>query len=51
MEALAAAIVAVSRLAERGDVAECEINPLMVLDEGRGVMAVDAVIRLTGDIT
>jgi acyl-CoA synthetase (NDP forming) len=51
MEALAAAIVAVSRLAERGDVAECEINPLMVLDEGRGVMAVDAVIRLAGDIT
>jgi acyl-CoA synthetase (NDP forming) len=50
MEALAAAIVAVSRLAERDDVAECEINPLMVLDEGRGVMAVDAVIRLAGDI-
>jgi acyl-CoA synthetase (NDP forming) len=48
MEALAAAIVAVSRLAERGDVAECEINPLMVLAEGQGVMAVDAVIRLAG---
>jgi acyl-CoA synthetase (NDP forming) len=50
MEALAAAIVAVSRLAERGNVAECEINPLMVLDEGRGVMAVDAIVRLAGDI-
>lgn len=49
MEALAAAIVAVSRLAERGDVAECEVNPLMVLDEGQGVMAVDAVIRLGGN--
>jgi acyl-CoA synthetase (NDP forming) len=49
MEALAAAIVAVSCLAERGDVAECEINPLMVMDEGRGVIAVDAIIRLAGD--
>ncbi|MBP0491799.1 acetate--CoA ligase family protein [Pararoseomonas indoligenes] len=49
MEALAAAIVAISRLAERGDVVECEINPLMVLAEGRGVMAVDAVIRLGRD--
>jgi len=48
MEALASAIVALSRLAERDDVAECEINPLMVLAEERGVMAVDAVIRLSG---
>ncbi|SHK13327.1 Acyl-CoA synthetase (NDP forming) [Roseomonas rosea] len=48
MEALVAAIVALSRLVERGDVAECEINPLMVLEEGRGVLAVDAVIRLEG---
>lgn len=46
MEALASAIVALSRLAERGDVAECEVNPLMVLAEGQGVMAVDAVVRL-----
>ncbi|WP_043837891.1 acetate--CoA ligase family protein [Muricoccus aerilatus] len=51
MEALAEAIVAVSRLAERGDVTECEVNPLMVLEEGRGVMAVDAVIRMGGDVS
>jgi succinyl-CoA synthetase beta subunit len=49
MEALAAAIVALSRLAERGDVTECEINPLMILGEGQGVMAVDAVVSLGGD--
>ncbi|WP_338663876.1 acetate--CoA ligase family protein [Pararoseomonas sp. SCSIO 73927] len=49
MRALADAIVALSGLAGRGDVAECEINPLMVLEEGRGVLAVDAVIRLGGD--
>jgi hypothetical protein len=48
MEALAAAIVALSRLAERGDVTECEINPLMILGEGQGVMAVDAVVSLGG---
>ncbi|MFC7738691.1 acetate--CoA ligase family protein [Roseomonas sp. GCM10028921] len=48
MEALASAVVALSRLAERGDVVECEINPLMVLKEGSGVVAVDAVIRLAG---
>ncbi|WP_458097778.1 acetate--CoA ligase family protein [Roseomonas sp. WA12] len=47
-EALASVIVTLSRLAERGDVAECEINPLMVLEEGHGVLAVDAVIRLEG---
>jgi succinyl-CoA synthetase beta subunit len=45
------AIVALSRLAGRGDVAECEVNPLMVLGTGKGVMAVDAVIRTGGDPT
>lgn len=48
MEALAAAIVAVSGLAARHDVATCEINPLMVLGEGHGVAAVDAVIHVGG---
>lgn len=48
MEVLAAAIAALSRLAERGDVTECEINPLMILGEGQGVMAVDAVVSLGG---
>ncbi len=45
--ALADAIVRVSRLAERADVRELEINPLIVQTEGKGVVAVDALIRVT----
>ena len=47
VEALAAAIVALSRLALdfRGEVDEIEFNPLMVLPEGQGVLAVDTLIR------
>lgn len=48
LAALADAIVALSRLAGRADVAELEINPLLVLPEGRGVVAVDALGRLAG---
>ncbi|TAM49002.1 MAG: hypothetical protein EPN53_08765, partial [Acidobacteria bacterium] len=29
------------------EIAECDVNPLLVLDEGRGCVAVDARIRLT----
>jgi succinyl-CoA synthetase beta subunit len=43
LEALARAIVALSRLAETGGVAEAEVNPLIVKTEG--VVAVDALIR------
>lgn len=43
LEALARAIVALSRLAETGDVAEAEVNPLIVKTDG--VVAVDALIR------
>jgi succinyl-CoA synthetase beta subunit len=46
LDALAAAIVALSQLAVQGDVAEAEINPLMVLPHGSGVVAVDALVRL-----
>jgi acyl-CoA synthetase (NDP forming) len=48
LDALASAIVALSRLAIIDDpvVAEAEINPLMVLQEGMGVVAVDALVRL-----
>ncbi len=45
---LADAIVRVSRLADRRDVVEMEINPLIVLAEGKGVVAVDALIRVSG---
>ena len=45
--ALAEAIVALSRLALdfRDEVDEMELNPLMVLPEGQGVLAVDTLIR------
>lgn len=46
IEALAVAIVALSRLAYefRTQIAEVDINPLMVLPNGCGVRAVDALI-------
>jgi acetate---CoA ligase (ADP-forming) len=48
LSALASAIVALSRLAITGDptVAEAEVNPLLVLPQGAGVVAVDALVRL-----
>jgi acyl-CoA synthetase (NDP forming) len=46
LEALAQAIVALSRLADDACVAEAEINPLIVRPTGEGVIAVDAVVRL-----
>ncbi len=48
--ALAEAIVALSRLALdfRDEVDEVECNPLMVLPEGQGVVAVDTLIRRAG---
>ncbi|WP_433461917.1 acetate--CoA ligase family protein [Spirillospora sp. CA-128828] len=47
LDALACAVVSVSRLAETGGAAilEAEVNPLLVLPEGHGVMAVDALVR------
>jgi acetate---CoA ligase (ADP-forming) len=49
-EALARAIVSLSRLAERPEVSELEINPLLVQAAGQGVVAVDTLarIRVTG---
>lgn len=46
LEALALAVVNLSQLAVRPDlgVAEAEVNPLMVLPEGEGVLAVDALV-------
>jgi succinyl-CoA synthetase beta subunit len=46
LEALAHAIVALSRLADDASVAEAEINPLMVRPSGGGVVAIDAVARV-----
>ena len=46
LEALARAISALSQLAVQAgqEVLEAEINPMMVMAEGRGVMAVDALV-------
>jgi acetyltransferase len=30
------------------EVAECDVNPLLVLDEGQGCVAVDVRVRVTG---
>ena len=48
LDALAAAVVAMSRagLASEGRVVEAEANPVMVLPEGSGVVAVDALVRI-----
>jgi acetate---CoA ligase (ADP-forming) len=46
LEALALAIVALSRLADDASIAEAEINPLIVRGEGEGVIAVDALVKL-----
>jgi succinyl-CoA synthetase beta subunit len=48
LDALAHAIVALSQLAVTRDpsVAEAEINPLLVLPAGQGVVAVDALVKL-----
>ena len=46
LEALAQTIANLSQLAMRPDlrVSEAEVNPLMVMPEGEGVLAVDALI-------
>jgi succinyl-CoA synthetase beta subunit len=49
LDALAKAIVALSQLAHTRNVVvlEAEINPLMVLPKGQGVVAVDALVKLS----
>ena len=46
LEGLAKAVSALSQLAVRPElrIAEAEVNPLMVLPEGQGVLAVDALV-------
>jgi acyl-CoA synthetase (NDP forming) len=48
LRALAKAIVAISHCADLEDlnIAEAEVNPLLVLPAGEGVVAVDALVRL-----
>lgn len=52
LESLARAIVSLSQLADYpAPVIEAEVNPLMILPEGEGVLAVDAVVRIGHDAT
>jgi acetate---CoA ligase (ADP-forming) len=44
--ALARALVALSQLAHDDSILEAEANPLLVLPEGKGVVALDALVRL-----
>ena len=46
LAALAKAVVAVSDLACRPDIIEAEINPVIVLPNGQGVVAVDALMKV-----
>jgi acetate---CoA ligase (ADP-forming) len=46
LDALAHAMVALSRLADDANIAEAEINPLIVRSAGQGVIAVDALVKL-----
>ncbi|HTO40494.1 MAG TPA: acetate--CoA ligase family protein, partial [Rhizomicrobium sp.] len=46
LDALAKAICALSHFADDSDVAEVEINPLIVRRSGEGVVAVDALMRI-----
>ena len=48
LDALAHAIVAFSHLVDDPNVAEAEINPLIVRPAGQGVIAVDALVKLAG---
>lgn len=49
LDALADAIVALSRLADDSSIAEAEINPLIVRPAGQGVIAVDALVKRSGN--
>ena len=48
LDALADAVVSLSRLADDPTVLEAEINPLIIRPAGQGVIAVDALVKLTG---
>jgi len=48
LDALARALVALSQLAHDHSIAEAEINPLLVLPKGEGVVALDALVRSCG---
>ena len=46
LEALAAIVVAISRLAHDPRIADAEVNPVSVMEKEKGAVAVDALVRL-----
>ena len=50
IDALAETLVRLSQLADDPTIAEAEINPLIVRGQGQGVVAVDALVRLTAKV-
>lgn len=50
LDTLAEALAKLSQLADDPSVAEAEINPLVVREKGQGVVAVDALVRLTAKV-
>ena len=51
LAALANAVSRLSQLCADGRIAEAEINPVLVMPEGQGVVAVDGLIVLGNNIT
>jgi hypothetical protein len=51
VEAAIDAVMAIAHFADahRGRLAELDVNPLMVLPEGQGAVAVDALIVMAGE--
>jgi len=45
LEALAHAVVAISQFTDEPAIVEAEVNPLLILPESQGVVAVDALVR------
>lgn len=52
VDAAAAAIMAIAKFAEANSdrIVELDVNPLMIMPAGRGVVAVDALVRASGEL-
>ena len=46
IEAIIDSVLSIAELILANDIAELDINPLLVMDSGQGVVAVDALIKL-----
>ena len=46
IEAIIDSVINIVKLIENDDITELDINPLLVMEDGHGVIAVDAFIKL-----